>query len=88
MLPTSTYPMWYNVKPPLVPLDHSLYRINLTKTKELDSSIFRNYTSYVLGNVYQAHEQPIIPPTYIPYLIGDQFLTMVQPMARKDRQPI
>jgi len=33
MLPTSTYPMWYNVIPPFVPLDPSLYQANLARTK-------------------------------------------------------
>ncbi len=44
--------MWYNVIPPFVPLDSSLYPTYQTKAKGLDFLIFRNYTSYVLGNVY------------------------------------
>jgi hypothetical protein len=44
MLPTSTYPMWYNVIPFFVPLDPNLYPTYPTKTKGLDSLIFRNYT--------------------------------------------
>jgi hypothetical protein len=35
MLPTSTYPMWYNVMPPFMPLDPSLYPSYLTRTKGL-----------------------------------------------------
>jgi hypothetical protein len=88
MLPTSTYPMWYNVIPPFVPLDPSLYQANLARTKGFDFSIFRNYIGYVLGNVYLVPEQPIVPPTYIPYSIGNQFPTMVQLVTSKDRQPI
>jgi hypothetical protein len=52
MLPTSTYPMWYNVIPFFVPLNSNLYLAYPTKTKGLDSSIFRNYTGYVPRNVY------------------------------------
>jgi hypothetical protein len=77
MLSTSTYPMWYNVIPPFVPLDPSLYQANPTRTKGLDSSIFKNYTSYVLRNVYRIPKQPVVPPTYIPYFVGNQFLTLV-----------
>jgi hypothetical protein len=57
MLPTSTYPMWYNVILPFVPLDPSLYLAYPTRIKGLDCLIFRNYTSYVLGNVYPILEQ-------------------------------
>jgi hypothetical protein len=35
MLPTSTYPMWYNVIPPFVPLDPSLYPTYPIGTKGL-----------------------------------------------------
>jgi hypothetical protein len=52
MLPTSTYPMWYNVIPPFVPLDLSLYITYQIGAKGLDFSIFKNYIGYVLGNVY------------------------------------
>jgi hypothetical protein len=71
MIPTSTYPMWYNVIPPFVPFDPSLYPTYQIGTKGLDSSIFRNYTGYVLGNVYPILEQPIVPPTNIPNSIGN-----------------
>jgi len=71
MLPTSTYPMWYNVIPPFVPLDLSLYPIYQIGTKGLDSSIFRNYIGYVLGNVYQVPEQLVVPSTYIQYFVGN-----------------
>jgi len=77
MLPTSTYPMWYNVIPPFVPLDPSLYPTYPTKTKGLDSSIFRNYTGYVLGNVYSVPKQHVVPPTHIPYYVGNSFLKVV-----------
>jgi hypothetical protein len=63
MLLISTYPMWYNVIPLFVPLDPSLYLAYPIGTKGLDFLIFRNYTSYVHGNVYPVLEQPIIPPT-------------------------
>jgi len=52
MLPTSTYPMWYNVITLFVPLDLRMYPAYQTRAKGLDSLIFRNYTCYVLGNVY------------------------------------
>jgi hypothetical protein len=88
MLPTSTYPMWYNVIPFFVPLDLSLYPTYLTGTKGLDFSIFRNCIGYVFGNVYPIPGQLIVPPTYTPCLVGNQFLTMVQPIASKDRQHV
>ncbi len=65
MLPTSTYPMWYNVIPFFVPLDPSLYPTYPIATKGFDSSIFRNYTCYVPGNVYPILEQLVVSPTYI-----------------------
>jgi hypothetical protein len=86
MLPISTYPMWYNVIPPFVPLDCSFYQANPTRTKGFDYLIFRNYRGYVPRNVYAKPKQPIVPPTYIPYSIGNQFLLVVQPMIRKDRE--
>jgi hypothetical protein len=88
MLPTSTYPMWYNVIHLFVLLNLNLYPTYQTRTKGLNSSIFKNYTSYVPGNVYLVLEQPIVPPTYIPYYVGNQFLIVVQPVTNKDRQPI
>ncbi len=69
MLPTSTYLMWYNVIPPFMPLDPSLYPTYLTGTKGFDSPIFRNYKSYVLVNVYPTLEQLVVPPTYTPYFV-------------------
>jgi hypothetical protein len=86
MLPTSTYPMWYNVIPPFVPLDPNLYPTYPTGTKGIDSLIFKNYTSYVLGNVYPIPKQHVIPPTYIPNSVGNQFPTVVQPVISKDKQ--
>jgi len=88
MLPTSTYPMWYNVIPFFVPLDPSLYPAYPTRTKGLDFSIFRTCIGYVFGNVYPILGQPIVPPTYTPCSVGNQFLTMVQPIASKDRQHV
>jgi hypothetical protein len=85
MLPTSTYPMWYNVIPPFVLLDLNLYPTYPTGTKRLDSLIFKNYTSYVFGNVYPISKQPIVPLTYIPHFAGNQFPTMVQLMTNMDR---
>jgi hypothetical protein len=49
LLPVSTYPMWYNVIPPFVPLDPSLYLAYQIGTKGLDSSIFRNCIGYIPG---------------------------------------
>jgi hypothetical protein len=87
MLLTSTYPIWYNVIPPLVPLDLNLYPCYQTGAKGFDSSIFRTYTIYVLGNVYPVLEQ-LVPPTYIPYLVGNQFPIRVQPVTSRDRQHV
>ncbi len=78
--------MWYNVIPLFVPLEPSLYPTYPTGTKGLDSLIFRNYIGYVLRNVYLVPKQPIVPPTYIPYSVGNQFLIVVQLMTSKDRQ--
>jgi hypothetical protein len=88
MLLTSRYPMWYNVITPFVPLDPSLYPTYLTRTKGLDYLIFRNYTCYVLGNVYRIPQQPVIPPTYIPYSVGNQFPTLVQLVTNNNRQHV
>jgi hypothetical protein len=66
MLPTSTYPMWYNVIPPFVPLDPKLYQENPIRTKGLEFSIFKNYTCYVPRNVYLVLKQSVVPPTFIP----------------------
>ncbi len=63
MLPTSTYPMWYNFIPSFVPLDPSLYLTYPTATKGFDSSIFKTYITYVLGNVYPILKQLVVPPT-------------------------
>jgi hypothetical protein len=56
MLPISTYPMWYNVIPPFVPLNPNLYPIYPTRTKGFYLSIFKNYTWYVSRYVYLTHE--------------------------------
>ncbi len=80
--------MWYNVIPLFVLLNPSLYPTYPIRTKGLDSSIFRNYTCYVLGNVYPIPKQHVVPPTYIPNSIGNQFPIMVQLVINKDKQPI
>jgi hypothetical protein len=64
MLPTLMDPMWYNVIPHFVSLDHNLYAIYPTRTKRFDPSIFRNYTGYVHGYVYPIFEH-VVPPTYM-----------------------
>jgi hypothetical protein len=46
MLPTSTYPMWYNVIPPFMLLDLNLYSIYQIRTKGLNPLNFRNYIGY------------------------------------------
>jgi hypothetical protein len=88
MLPTSTYPTWYNVIPLFVPLDFSSYPTYPTGTKGHDFSIFRNYIGYVPRNVYPIFEQPIVPLTYIPYFVGNQFPIVVYLVTTKDIQPI
>jgi hypothetical protein len=85
ILPTSTYPLWYNVIPPFVPLDPNLYLTYPTRTKGLNPLIFGNYTNYVHRYVYPIPKQPInVPPMYTPHSIGNLFLTMVQPITRKN----
>jgi hypothetical protein len=78
MLPILTYPMRYNVIPPFVPLDPSLYPTYPIGTKGFDSSIFKNYTCYVPGNVYLLHGQ----------FVGNQFPVMVQLITNRAKQPI
>ncbi len=48
--------------------------------------IFKNYIGYVPRNVYPI--QLVVPPTYIPNSIRNQFPTMVQPMTSKDKQHV
>jgi hypothetical protein len=74
--------------PPFVPLDPNLYPTYSTKTKELDPKMFRNYTCYVSRYVYLVPKQPIVPLTYTPHSIGNQFLTMVQLVTNRDRRHI
>jgi hypothetical protein len=74
MLPTSTYPMRYNVIPLFVPLDLSLYPVYPTKTKGFDPSIFRNYIGYVPKYVYPIPKQPIVPPTFHHIMMEINFL--------------
>jgi hypothetical protein len=50
--------------PLLCLLDPNLYPAYPTRTKGLDYSIFKNYTCYVLKNVYPVPEQSIVPLTY------------------------
>jgi hypothetical protein len=71
MLPTLTYPTWYNVIPLFVPLDPSLYLGCQIGTKGPDSLIFKNYIGYVRGNVYPILEQLVVPPMYIPNFVGN-----------------
>ncbi len=59
-IPTSTYPIWYNVILPYIPLDPNLYPAYTTKEKKIDLLIPRNYTSYVPRYVFS--EQLVIPP--------------------------
>jgi hypothetical protein len=68
-----------------LPLYPSLCPTYPTRTKGLDSSIFKNYTSYVPRNVYPVPKQLVVPPTYTPYFVENQFSTVVQPIANKDR---
>jgi hypothetical protein len=77
MIPTLTYPMWYNVIHVFVLVDPSLYLVYQTEAKGLDSLIFKNCIGYLLGNVYPIPEQHVVPPTYIPLFVGNMFLTMV-----------
>jgi hypothetical protein len=74
MLPISTYPMWYNVIPPFVPLDPSLYPGYQIGTKGLHSSIFRNYISYDLGMCTQYLNNLLYH--HIPNYVGNQLRTM------------
>ncbi len=65
-------------------LDPSLYLAYPIGTKGLDSLIFRNYISYVPKNVYPILEQHVLPPTYTPYFVANQFPIMVQLIASRD----
>ncbi len=78
--------MWYNVIPPFVPLDPDLYPVYPIRTKGLDFSIFRNYIGYIPRNVYLILKQHVVPPTYIPYFVGNQFPIVVQLVTSKERQ--
>jgi hypothetical protein len=46
-IPTSTYPMWYNVILPYIPTNHNLYPTYITRTKCVGPLIPRNYITYV-----------------------------------------
>ncbi len=63
--------MWYNVISPFVRLDPNLYPTYSIRTKELDPTMFRNYTCYILKYVYLIPKQLIVPPTYTPHSIGN-----------------
>ncbi len=69
-------------------LDFSLNLAYPTRTKRFYFSIFKNYLGYVPGNVYPILEQPILPPTYTPYFVGNQLPIMVQLVISRDQQPI
>jgi hypothetical protein len=71
-----------------VPLNLSLYPKYLTRTKGLNSSIFRNYTGYELGNVYLVSKQPAPPPAYIPHFVRNQFPIVVQLVINRDKQHV
>jgi hypothetical protein len=85
VLPIFTYPTWYNVIPPFVPLNPSLYPTNLIRKKGFDLMIFRNYIGYVPRYVYPVSEQPIAPPTYTPHFVGNQLPIMVQLVTSRDK---
>jgi len=68
-----------------MPLNHNLYPTYLTRIKGLDSLIFKNYIGYVLGNVYLVLEQLVVPPTYTPHSIRNQFFIMVQLVTSRDK---
>jgi len=75
--------MWYNVIPPFVLLDLSLYP---TRTKGLDFMMFRNYMGYVPRYEYLVLEKPIVPPTHTPHFVGNKFLKMVHLIINRDRE--
>jgi hypothetical protein len=75
--------MWYNVIPPFVPLNPSLYLTYLIGTKGPDPMMFRNYISYVPRYAYLMREQPIIPLVYKPHSIGNQFPIVIQLVTSK-----
>ncbi len=55
----------------------SLYLTYPIGTQGDDPSIFRNYTSYGPRYVYPIFEQPVVPPTFTPHIVGNQFPIMV-----------
>jgi len=63
-----TYPMWYNVIPPYIPLNPNLYSTYPTKIKWFDPLISRNiHIGYILEYVYLIPEL-IIPPKQTPHI--------------------
>jgi hypothetical protein len=68
--------MRYNVIPHFVPLDPSLYLAYPARTRGLDPMMLRKYIGYVPRYVYHVPEQ-LVPPTYTPHSVGNQFPTMV-----------
>jgi len=76
---------WSQLVTPIVLGKISMSPISIG-TKGLDSSIFRNYTSYVFGYLYLVLEQLVVPPIFTPQFVGNQFPIMVQLVSNKERQ--
>ncbi len=70
-LQRASTPMWYNVIPPFVPLDPSLYPTYPIGAKGLDLLILKNYACCVPRYVYRVPKQPIVPPTFTPHIVGN-----------------
>jgi hypothetical protein len=67
MLPTSLYPMWYNVIPPFVPLDPNCIQHIQLKQKDLIPRFLG--IIHVPRNVYPVLEQHVAPPIHTPYFV-------------------
>jgi len=76
VLPTFTYPMWYNVIPLYILLDN-VYPTYPTITKWFDPLIYRNHTCYVLGYVYLVPKQLVITLIQTLCTIGNQYTIVV-----------
>jgi hypothetical protein len=50
--------------------------------------MFRNYIGYVFRYEYPVPKQHVVPPTYTPHLVGNQFPKMVHPITNKDREHV
>jgi len=65
-LPFSFYPMWYNVIPPYLPFDPSLYPRYFSGMKMFEHV----YPIIIIGYPYPRLDKPIVTTSNTPYSIG------------------